>query len=499
MNTDQPYKEMNEQQDLPLPDQEVAWQKMNQMLEEEDRKKPLIPPAVLRSCAGWGLLGIALVAVLYFVQPQQWFEKTPVNVDEQLTDGHRSPGGSESTVTAPSGKNNKETVSSSSLKTGIPEEDPNAGSGTVSGPSNVPANTSSTVSGRPVSSAEFPSFNGNKNREASIKTEKTTNYNSRTETRSGTEAPHTNENSLKPQSPEQKMHSLQSDETVPLIRETELKDSVRRAGSPAVQEKVIRSHVPEHLNFPINAVCIRPARSIVDGKPIQNPITKPAAVAGRKYFITAGIGLQQQIPVFIKSDSLGEVYRKNSIADYVPSLYVRLQKEDKWFLQGEFRYGAPQSVNEFSYSKQTKFQDSSITTTTMRLKKTYYHQLPLSFNYYLRPGWSVGAGGIYSRFYRAVTEQETKSKDIQTQVEKISTQIVEVPRYTDSFFYKTQIHLLLQTDFEWRRFTVGLRYTKDVQPYIRYTEPNGKVNEERNQTLQVFLRYRLWKSKRFDL
>jgi hypothetical protein len=156
-------------------------------------------------------------------------------------------------------------------------------------------------------------------------------------------------------------------------------------------------------------------------------------------------------------------------------------------------------LREFSYSRQTRYDTTAVTTTTLKLRKTYYHQLPLSFNYYLRPNLSVGAGGIYSRFYRAVTEEEIKSRNLVTQSETVAKKIVEVPHFTDSFFYKTQVHLLLQADYEWRRFSLGLRYTKDIQPYIKYTQPDGRVNEEKNQTFQILLRYRLWKSKRFNI
>ena len=121
--------------------------------------------------------------------------------------------------------------------------------------------------------------------------------------------------------------------------------------------------------------------------------------------------------------------------------------------------------------------------------------MPLSFNYYVLPRLSVGAGGIYSRFYKAIIEQETETKNIQTGAETNSKQII--PRgFTDSFFYKTQIHLLLEADYEWKRFSFGLRYTKDTQPFIKYTRPDGMVYQKKNQTVQFMLRYRLWQSER---
>lgn len=173
-----------------------------------------------------------------------------------------------------------------------------------------------------------------------------------------------------------------------------------------------------------------------------------------------------------------------------------MQALHEWFIMGEFRFGAPQSLKEFSFSRQTKFDTSSnqLTTTTTRLKKTYYHQLPFSFNYYVKPGWSFGIGGIYSRFHGAVTEREIDNLDVQTQISTVTKQITRIQHFTDSFLYKTQLHMMLQTDVQWRKFTLGLRYAKDLQPYIRYTQPDGKINEEKNASFQLILRYRLWDS-----
>ena len=132
----------------------------------------------------------------------------------------------------------------------------------------------------------------------------------------------------------------------------------------------------------------------------------------------------------------------------------------------------------------------------MRLKKTYYHQLPVSFNYFLVSNLSVGIGGMYSHFYGAVTEKEITTFNTQTQAVSSIKQIIPVKHFTDSFLYKTQVHALLQADYHWKKFSFGLRYTKDIQPYIKYTRPDGTIDEEKNQSLQFILRYRLWNSRK---
>ena len=139
------------------------------------------------------------------------------------------------------------------------------------------------------------------------------------------------------------------------------------------------------------------------------------------------------------------------MGDYIPFLYVRLHREEKWFIDGGFRYGAPQSVKEVSYNTYSSVQIDTLqgqvnittTTSTSSLKKTFYHQVPISFNYMVRPNLSLGAGLVYSRFYGAVSEEEVRIK--RNQVDSLaSKKIVQIPSDTDSFFTKSQIQFLLQ-------------------------------------------------------
>jgi hypothetical protein len=246
----------------------------------------------------------------------------------------------------------------------------------------------------------------------------------------------------------------------------------------------------------------RPAlpQAAVDSPIVASPVPSPTKSKKKvKNYWSAGLALQQQIPIAGQS-AVPYNYqgRTGSLYDYIPSVYLRFHRGDRWFIQGEFRYGAPQSVRELSFSRQTRFDTtaSRLQTTTVRLKKTYYHQLPLSVNYLVLPNLSIGAGAIYSRFYGAVTEEEVKNVDVQSGTETVNRKIVNIRGYTDSFLYQSQVHLLLQTEYQWKRWALGLRYTRDLQPFIRYTRPDGTVYDEKNFTFQAILRFRIWQSKR---
>ena len=232
--------------------------------------------------------------------------------------------------------------------------------------------------------------------------------------------------------------------------------------------------------------------------PILAASKKKKTDGNKKYFASVGIGFHQQIPLNGQQIVSVGYNAKSGIADYIPSIYLRLERDQKWFVQGEFNYGNPQYVKPFSYFMQTHADAAgNIITTSYNLQKTFYSEIPVSFNYYIRQNWSAGVGGMYSWFHGAIAEKEINSKNVQTQQETVIRQVVPIKDFTDSFLYRSQTYLLLQTDYQWRRFSFGLRYSRDMQPYIKYTLPNGIVEDKRNWSLEFILRFQLWKSVKF--
>ena len=238
--------------------------------------------------------------------------------------------------------------------------------------------------------------------------------------------------------------------------------------------------------------------SLTNNTPISTGAKSSQAQATPKkeFYWSAGLGVQQQIPVngqhIVAYNYNGT---KGILDDYIPGLYLRFEKPGKWFFQAEFNYGAPQSVQSFSFNRKTTLDNSftNFTTTNLNIKKIYYHEIPLSFNYYILPKLSIGVGGIYSILHRSITEQQVLIQNIQTHQEISTAKIIASP-YSDSFLYKSQMRWTLQTDYQWRKLSLGLRYTRDCESYIKYTLPDGSVNDKKNWSLEFILKFRLWKS-----
>ncbi|MEO7047183.1 MAG: hypothetical protein ABI091_17905 [Ferruginibacter sp.] len=216
--------------------------------------------------------------------------------------------------------------------------------------------------------------------------------------------------------------------------------------------------------------------------------------------VSAGLALHQQIPVngqtLTPYNSLG---RKGTLRDYIPSVYVRLNKNDKWFIQSGFRYGAPQNNKATLFDQQIDSVpfSSKIQTASTSIKKTYYHQLPLTFNYFITPNWSFGTGVVWNKFYSAITEQNAVQHDYISGADSIIKQgFISRRNKADSNFSKSFFQGLIETQYKWKRFSFGISYAQGLQPYIKFKLPGEAEKKERNSSFQIFIRYEIWKSKK---
>jgi len=505
MDNHQNHHDFDEQfNDLPLPDADKSWQKMKELLEEKDERRRVIPFG-FANCAGWGLaLLVAGGLALYFLKPQNWFDQGPGESSTPSTVNSNTPSSNANSV--PHNKN-------------IPaqNEEENAGDRSRSTTEKTKPNTFQT----PGERENRNNLNSSHTSAKHEQTEKGTNTANTLQKSNSTgidvslPAPVANRSVTRKQASKKSIagalrisgndiktpRKQQTTATVKtgehLVTDSDsVSQSARLTGASRNTESnagSLQQPSGERSTERVQGPDSVKAKPVVDSN-LTEVVKKEDKNARRKWAISAGIGEQQQIAMgeqrAVATTSSG---RTNTLRDYIPSVYLRLERKDKWFLQSEFRYGAPQMLKEFAYSKQTTLSNVSVVnTTTYRLKKTYYHQFPISFNYYIGPKFSVGAGAIFNRFYGAVSEREVISEDVFTQQVSTSKEVVRIDHFTDSFLYKTQTNLLFQAGYHWKAFTFSLRYTGDIQPFMKYTRPDGVINVRKNATLQFVAQLRLW-------
>ncbi len=451
---------------LPLPDVNLAWADMKRRLDEDDDRRPVA--WWRRGCMLWGFLLLALLGTGWWIfHPEKWFQKN--NTSSAST----------------SGTNNTSRVNKTDQDTALYSEKKKE----------TPLKEETIIQPAVKDSIDK---NAEKKKVDEIVVTKTTT--------------HPKYNKSKKQAGRDKTGSVQKkkNKTTPVEANKPVVATVRTDDVPKDIVAVKKDTVKINTDITKPDILIAVVKNDTVKKKEQLPdtaVTKTTAKkdSAKKKTITfsAGIALQQQVPIagqgFTPYNSLG---RKGTLADYIPSVYLRMIRPGKWFLQTEFRYGAPQYVKKTTYQQiivpDTGSNPQFSTKTLNSVKKTYYHQLPLTFNYYIAKDWSLGAGMQWNKLYAAVSESTVSRLDNFTQQESLVTKSIFSSRgdTASAAFKRSYWQAVIESQYKWKRFSFGARYTVGLEPYLHFTLPNGSIQEERNHSLQFFIRYELWKSKK---
>ena len=249
----------------------------------------------------------------------------------------------------------------------------------------------------------------------------------------------------------------------------------------------------------IKSMTISRKDSLLEKKTAVVTTIDTATIRKRKesHFVwSAGVGIQQQLPLAGKEfNSYGFNGRNNLLHDYIPSLYLAFEKPKRWFVLAELQFGAPRMVDAFTYSRKTSlnYYEGELSTATLQLKKIFYHKASIGFHHYISKHFSAGVGVDYHLLYRAITESRLTIKQLPDQAETSSSQLLPAG-YQDSFLYRSLVGMQVQVNYQWRKFSFGLRYSADLQPFIKYTEPSGKIATRKDKRLEILARYRIWRS-----
>lgn len=477
MNEERSYKEFPTEQlnDLPVPDEEQSWQKMKQLLDRDDDNR-VPPPIWFRGCTGWIVLLGLLGALWLFFRPDQWLEKSEGERQKVERQKIKSD-----TVLTPANSFDRPIVTDERR---VPQqEETRPGKATHLTKNNT--------------EREQPGGRGQKERGAIQKTvqpvkgrdtrKDNTNVSLKTDVKRGN-------TKQKPNSTQEKaLKEKQTIDSGTVVKQTVTPQATSPITPAQDSTATAKTTGPVKKNDP------ELPQAATDSS-TQTVTAKSREDKKKNYYFSAGLALQQQIPFAgQKANPYDQYGRKGSLADYIPSVYLRFHQHQKWFIQSEFRYGAPQSVKEITYGSTSLTDTSNVitTTTAFQLKKTFFHQVPVSFNYFVLPNWSVGAGVMYSKFHSAVSEETVRLRNNQLQRDSLVSQKVVYMKASDSssVFTSSQLHALVETQYQWKRLSFGLRYTQGLQPFIRYMAPNGTLREDKNLSLQAFIRFRIWKSK----
>lgn len=471
---------------LPLPDEDTAWQDMRRRL-EEDRDDKLIP-WWRRGCLPWGILLFLLLAIGWWIfKPGEWSSDRK---DQEKTNGKGTAQvrqDKDSLRTNAANDTAKSLHDHSGKKGPSLEREFNADSTPVprgkTRENVVLHNTTPSLRKKQAPAGERKGNNAANSKRKPF---------SQSAENRVANPPATN-----------KGVNVRGEEEIEIInaRRNSIVKTPVSVETGRESSKVVMVEVPGQHGDSLNITSTMHLEKKKDSLVILPPATegKRESTKKRPLYFSAGLAMQQQLPIDSQTATpYNASGRKGTLRDYIPSVYFRLNKKDKWFIQFEFKYGAPQYTRPIQYYQKTVIDTGTNirTTNSSLLRKTYYHQLPLTFHYHLIKNWTIGTGITWNRFSSAITEQSVVLRLPGTQTDTLVSQGVYAVR-SDSAFSKSYFQAVFETQYQWKRFSLGARYAFGLQPYIKFTLPGGVRQEEKNSSLQIFLRYQLWKGREF--
>lgn len=190
----------------------------------------------------------------------------------------------------------------------------------------------------------------------------------------------------------------------------------------------------------------------------------------------------------------------NTVSDYLPSPHAQYHLNGKTFLQTEAQLISPQFIRSTLLYQNTSPRGPGgyYTTNSIYAKKLYYFNIPVSIHHSPFPGFYMGTGIQFSSMISGVALSEERK----WYPSGGSTLLRETySRFrNDSLSQKingNEFRVLLDANYYFNRFTVGLRYNQALSNYISFRlSPGIPYSFEKNRALQFYLRYNLWEEKK---
>ena len=221
-----------------------------------------------------------------------------------------------------------------------------------------------------------------------------------------------------------------------------------------------------------------------------------AAVENRTLAI--GLSLPMGFPLGDQKPGAYNINAKpNTVSDFLPVPHLQYHLNSKLYLQTEVQLMNPQFIQPvLLYENKTDFPSTNtVRYNSVYAKKLYYFNLPVGIHYSPFEHFYLGTGLQFSSLVSGVAMHEETSFVIGTGTRNLLSQT-----YTrfknDSISNRidnSEFRLMLDANYYWKQFTVGLRYNQALSNYVSFRLNNvTPLFQDKNKSLQFYLRYNLW-------
>jgi hypothetical protein len=217
---------------------------------------------------------------------------------------------------------------------------------------------------------------------------------------------------------------------------------------------------------------------------------------------TFGVGINQffrinqQQPAIYKTSAqdFNSDALTGRLADYIPIAQARYHFNNKLVVQGELQFNAPQFTQRVLLDYNSYQQGNFSAVDSAFLRKLTYFNLPISVHYSPVRNLSIGVGVQFSHLTNAVARIEKQrfsaGQPLPDSGYSVATKSI---KNNDTLYQRintNEVRLLGDASYELGRFMLGIRYNQALKGIIKVPIAGGSLNQARNSTLQLYLRFR---------
>lgn len=195
----------------------------------------------------------------------------------------------------------------------------------------------------------------------------------------------------------------------------------------------------------------------------------------------------------------------NTALDYLPVPHLQYHINQKSYIQAEIQFASPQFIHpallyESKYER-VGAQNYRFMTNSVYAKKLYYFNLPIGVHYSPFKNFYLGSGVQFSSLMSGVAlyEQRGYSSWNPAASDSLFSQSIQKFRNdtVSNRLNSNEFRVMLDANYYWERFTVGLRYNQALSNYVSLRVNNlSPLITDKNKSMQFYLRYNLWEDKK---
>lgn len=239
----------------------------------------------------------------------------------------------------------------------------------------------------------------------------------------------------------------------------------------------------------------------------KTPPAPPQEPEEKHHGWVVGVGLNQFFPL---GDQRGSTYNSNgltgTLTDYLPVPMIRYYLNRKVYLQVEMQFNTPQPtaknlvISQPAVDTSTRSGVLTRVATSASIQQLYYFNVPLSIHFNPWDNLAIGTGLQWSHLSNAIGEFDSSTS---TSFNGNTPTVVDA-KTTHSFKGDTlyqrirtnEFRFLFDMNYTYKHWVLGLRYNQALSKFVNLQLPTGGTTQARNSSLQLYLRYILWDTRR---